>query len=61
MFDEDTKSHNTEVVHYIQLKNQRNQVFYDKLTFIYITADGLSLMSWANRQPEQYRNARQAS
>jgi predicted transposase/invertase (TIGR01784 family) len=37
VFDEDTKSHNTEVVHYIQLKNQRNQVFYDKLTFIYIT------------------------
>ena len=37
VFDEDAKSHNTEVVHYIQLKNQRNQVFYDKLTFIYIT------------------------
>ena len=37
MFDEDAKSRNTEVVHYIQLKNQRNQVFYDKLTFIYIT------------------------
>lgn len=37
VFDEDAKNHNTEVVHYIQLKNQRNQVFYDKLTFIYIT------------------------
>lgn len=37
VFDEDAKSRNTEVVHYIQLKNQRNQVFYDKLTFIYIT------------------------
>lgn len=37
VFDEDVKNHDTDVVHYIQLKNQRNQVFYDKLTFIYIT------------------------
>lgn len=27
---------NTEVVHTIQLKNQNNAVFYDKLTFIYL-------------------------
>ena len=28
---------NTDVVHTVQLKNHRNQVFYDKLTFIYLT------------------------
>ncbi len=37
MFDEDIKKHDTDVVHLIQLKNQHHQVFYDKLTFIYIT------------------------
>jgi len=35
VFDEDESQ--PEVVHQVQLKNQRNQVFYDKLTFIYLT------------------------
>ncbi len=35
VFDEDHGS--TEVVHTVQLKNQHHQVFYDKLTFIYLT------------------------
>jgi predicted transposase/invertase (TIGR01784 family) len=34
-FDED--KNNIDVVHHIQLKNQHNQVFYDKLTYIYLT------------------------
>jgi predicted transposase/invertase (TIGR01784 family) len=34
VFDDADKG---EVVHTVQLKNQQNQVFYDKLTFIYIT------------------------
>jgi len=33
IFDEDRES--KEVVHFVQLKNQNDQVFYDKLTFIY--------------------------
>ncbi len=37
VFEEDVKNHDTDVVHTIQLKNQHHQVFYDKLTFIYIT------------------------
>ncbi len=37
VFDEDTKTGRAEVVHQVQLKNQHNQVFYDKLTFIYLT------------------------
>lgn len=37
VFEEDVKNHDTDVVHTVQLKNQHNQVFYDKLTFIYIT------------------------
>ena len=37
VFDEDVKNHDTDVVHLIQLKNQHHYVFYDKLTFIYIT------------------------
>jgi predicted transposase/invertase (TIGR01784 family) len=37
VFDEDAKTGNAEVVHQVQLKNQHNQVFYDKLTFIYLT------------------------
>jgi predicted transposase/invertase (TIGR01784 family) len=35
LFEEDRES--TEVVHHVQLKNQNGQVFYDKLTFIYLT------------------------
>ena len=34
IFDDADKG---EVIHSVQLKNQKNQVFYDKLTFIYIT------------------------
>ena len=37
VFDEDAKTGSAEVVHQVQLKNQHNQVFYDKLTFIYLT------------------------
>lgn len=35
VFDDDTPK--DEVVHRVQLKNQHNQLFYDKLTFIYLT------------------------
>jgi predicted transposase/invertase (TIGR01784 family) len=34
IFDDADKG---DVIHTVQLKNQKNQVFYDKLTFIYIT------------------------
>ena len=34
IFDDADKA---DVIHTVQLKNQKNQVFYDKLTFIYIT------------------------
>ena len=39
VFDEDKKDpkESKQVVHQVQLKNQQNQVFYDKLTFIYLT------------------------
>ena len=39
VFDEDRNNREAskEVVHRVQLKNQHNQVFYDKLTFIYLT------------------------
>ena len=37
VFEEDQKAHDTTVVHTVQLKNQHGQVFYDKLTFIYLT------------------------
>ena len=37
VFEEDAQAHDRDVVHYIQLKDGKNQVFYDKLTFIYIT------------------------
>lgn len=37
IFEEDALQQDKEVVHRIQLKNQKDQVFYDKLTFIYIT------------------------
>lgn len=37
VFDEDLKAHDQTVVHTVQLKNQQGQVFYDKLTFIYLT------------------------
>jgi predicted transposase/invertase (TIGR01784 family) len=36
-FDEDKHQANKDVVHYVQLKNQHNNVFYDKCTFIYLT------------------------
>ena len=35
VFDEDRN--NNEVLHVVQLKNQHGQVFYDKLTFIYLS------------------------
>jgi predicted transposase/invertase (TIGR01784 family) len=35
IFEEDRES--TDIVHFVQLKNQKNSVFYDKLTFIYLT------------------------
>lgn len=35
-FTFDDTQQNNDVVHTVQLKNQRNQVFYDKLTFIYL-------------------------
>ncbi len=34
VFDDNRESH--EVMSFVQLKNQENQVFYDKLTFIYL-------------------------
>lgn len=37
VFDEDLKAHDQTVVHTVQLKNQLGHVFYDKLTFIYLT------------------------
>ena len=37
VFDEDAKVQDHEVIHCVQLKNQHGQVFYDKLTFIYLT------------------------
>jgi len=36
-FDEDKHAGNKDVVHYVQLKNQHNKVFYDNCTFIYLT------------------------
>jgi len=33
-FEEDLK--NSDYLHYVQLKNRHNQVFYDKLTFVYV-------------------------
>ena len=33
-FDEDR--HNADYLHFVQLKNQHNRVFYDKLTFVYL-------------------------
>lgn len=39
LFDEDKNDPQAcqQVIHQVQLKNQQNQVFYDKLTFIYLT------------------------
>ena len=37
VFEEDLKNNDADVVHTVQLKNQHNQLFYDKLSFIYIT------------------------
>jgi predicted transposase/invertase (TIGR01784 family) len=34
VFEDD--AHNPDYLHYVQLKNRHNQVFYDKLTFVYI-------------------------
>ncbi|WP_338845277.1 Rpn family recombination-promoting nuclease/putative transposase [Massilia sp. W12] len=39
IFDEADKR---DVIHTVQLKNQHNQVFYDKLTFIYLTLPNFS-------------------
>ncbi|WP_338848728.1 Rpn family recombination-promoting nuclease/putative transposase [Massilia sp. W12] len=39
IFDEADKH---DVIHTVQLKNQHNQVFYDKLTFIYLTLPNFS-------------------
>lgn len=37
VFDEDKQQGNRDVIHRVELKNQHNQVFYDKCTFIYLT------------------------
>ena len=37
VFDDEDNAHRDEVIHRVQLKNQHHQVFYDKLTFIYLT------------------------
>jgi len=37
VFDEDRAESDDSVVHQVQLKNQHGEVFYDKLTFIYLT------------------------
>jgi hypothetical protein len=34
IFEEDKDD--TDFIHYVKLKNQRNKVFYEKLTFIYM-------------------------
>lgn len=36
-FDDDKAAGSKDVIHRVQLKNQHNQVFYDKCTFIYLT------------------------
>ncbi len=37
IFDDEDPATHGDVVHHVQLKNQYNQTFYDKLTFIYLT------------------------
>ena len=37
MFEDEEQDKRSEVIHRVQLKNQHHQVFYDKLTFIYLT------------------------
>ncbi|CCE24970.1 Rpn family recombination-promoting nuclease/putative transposase [Methylotuvimicrobium alcaliphilum] len=37
VFDDEDNAQRDEVIHRVQLKNQHHQVFYDKLTFIYLT------------------------
>lgn len=37
IFEEDKQTGRNEVIHTVQLKNQHNQVFYDKCMFIYLT------------------------
>jgi predicted transposase/invertase (TIGR01784 family) len=36
IFDEDKALKDREVIHYVSLKNQHNQLFYDKLLYIYL-------------------------
>ena len=42
IFDDEDSSTRQDVVHQVQLKDQGNQVFYDKLTFIYLTLPNFS-------------------
>lgn len=37
VFDDKAPATQNDVVHHVQLKDQHNQTFYDKLTFIYLT------------------------
>jgi predicted transposase/invertase (TIGR01784 family) len=37
VFEDEEQDKRSEVIHQVQLKNQHHQVFYDKLTFIYLT------------------------
>lgn len=37
VFDDEEPATRDDVIHRVQLKNQHNQTFYDKLTFIYLT------------------------
>lgn len=37
VFDEDCAENDFNVIHTVQLKNQKGELFYDKLTFIYLT------------------------
>lgn len=37
IFDDEVRSHRQDVIHRVQLKDQHHRVFYDKLTFIYLT------------------------
>ena len=44
VFEEDKES--SEIMHFVQLKDQDNQVFYDKLTFIYLEMPKFSKKEW---------------
>ncbi len=37
VFEDEAAATRSDVVHHVQLKDQHNQTFYDKLTFIYLT------------------------